>query len=145
MLSLYDLGLTHLQMSEVSSANPELVDAWLHAAGAPKIKSPTGYFLSGLRSGVMPVSQDIDARRAAVRLAELWITNAGLYVPTEHEVLSELFERSGSHLHPWYDDEDLRAQMVDVWQHERPRAERAEREQQERADRQRAAAKALAE
>jgi hypothetical protein len=87
----------------------------------------------------MPLSQNVDARRAAVRLAELWIVNAGLYMPTADEVISELFERSSAHLHPWYDDEDLRAQMIDVWEHERPRAEKAEHEQLERAQRQREA------
>lgn len=132
MLSLYDLGLSHMQMKEVGEADSELVDAWLRAAGAPKIKSPIGLFLSGLRSGDRPLSENVDLRRKAVRLAEAWITNAGLYVPTEAEVISELFERSGSHLRPWYDDEDLRAQMIDVWEHERPRAERAEREQRDR-------------
>jgi hypothetical protein len=109
MLSLFDLGLTHMQMQEVAAADEVLVEAWLHAASAPKIKTPAGYFLTGLRSGDMPLSQNIDARRAAVRLAELWIVNAGLYMPTGEEVLHELFERNGSRLHPWYDDEDLRA------------------------------------
>jgi hypothetical protein len=137
MLSLFDLGLTHLQMQEVAAVDPELVDAWLHAASAPKIKSPVGYFLSGLRSGDWPISQSNDARRAATRLAELWIVHAGLYMPTEAELLDELFERSSSLLHPWYDDEDLRAQMVDVWHHERPRGERADRELAERAARNR--------
>lgn len=134
MLSLFDLGLTHMQMQEVAAADEVLVEAWLHAASAPKIKTPAGYFLTGLRSGDMPLSQNIDARRAAVRLAELWIVNAGLYMPTGEEVLHELFERNGSRLHPWYDDEDLRAQMLDVWENERPRAARAEREQRERAE-----------
>jgi hypothetical protein len=142
MLSLFDLGLTHMQMQEVAAADEVLVEAWLHAASAPKIKTPAGYFLTGLRSGDMPLSQNIDARRAAVRLAELWIVNAGLYMPTGEEVLHELFERNGSRLHPWYDDEDLRAQMLDVWENERPRAARAAREQQERAERHAEATKA---
>lgn len=132
-----------MQMQEVAAADVALVEAWLHAAGAPKIKTPTGYFLTGLRSGEMPLAQNIDARRSAVKLAELWIVNAGLYVPTAEEVLDELFERNSSRLHAWYDDEDLRAQMLDVWENERPRAARAAQESIERAERQREAREAM--
>lgn len=143
MLGLHDLGLTHFQEREIEEADPELVTAWLHVANAPNIKSPKGMFLYGVRSGDMPLASDDGTRQHAVRLAELWIQNAGLYMPSEAEVLHELFERSGSRLHFWYDDQDLREQILDVYRHEKPRAERAQRETLERAQRNAEAIKAM--
>ena len=50
---------------------------------------------------------------AAVRRAETWLAAAGHYVPTEAEIMDELFGDRGR-LRLW-DTRELRAQMVETW------------------------------
>jgi hypothetical protein len=73
-------------------------------------------------------------RERQIHLAERYIANAGCFLPTEAELLDELFGYHGR-LKAWADDEPLRRRMVDAWQAARPAAERTEREQLERAHR----------
>jgi hypothetical protein len=58
------------------------------------------------------------------RLAEAWIRNAGLYSPTEAELVDALFGAHGQ-LRAWSTHTELRARMVATWQHERRRLEQA--------------------
>jgi hypothetical protein len=77
------------------------------------------------------VADDDSQRRLAERKAELYVRNAGLYLPTEDELLDELFGKVGL-LRVWEDDGELHRRMIELWLEHRPRGERAEAEAEAR-------------
>jgi hypothetical protein len=77
-----------------------------------------GWFLAGVRSGNLPGAVPEPERLTGIRLAESYIRNAGLYLPTEAELLDELFGRHGS-LRAFADDGELRARMLECWRQAR--------------------------
>lgn len=92
MLTLDDLGLTPKQFAETELADPQLVSAWLEAAGLNTgLKSPAGWFLAGLRSGQPPADLDDARRRRAVSNAEALVRNVGHAVPDVEELVASLF------------------------------------------------------
>jgi len=115
-MELGDLGLTSAQAAEVELADKALVRKWLDACGRRSgLRSPAGWFLSGVRSGNSPDSLPDGACKAqAVRLAERRIANLGHQLPSEAELIEELFGKRGL-LEPWAGDDALRARMIDVW------------------------------
>ena len=140
MLQISDLGLTLFQLAEVHDCDQRLVEEWLAAASSSGIRSPTGFFLTGLRSGKPPSEGGGgDDRVHAVRRAERWIVNAGCLLDREQAVLDELFDDRNGLLRVYHEDEELRRRMVSLWRLERPHGEEAERESLERAARHRAA------
>jgi hypothetical protein len=78
------------------------------------------------------VATDTHERERALNRARQWMRNAGLYFPTEEEVLAEVFERSSLRDH---DDEVTRAEILRAYREVRPIGERLEREELERAGR----------
>ena len=114
MLGIDELGLTPIQVNEVRSADQNLVVAWLAAASAPGVKSPTGLFLAGIRSGQTPgvVADSVRARK--VRTARAWIRNVGAIV-SESEMIEELFDGTNAQLARWRSDGELREQMSEAW------------------------------
>lgn len=69
---------------------------------------------------------NIDRERdKAIHLTEIYITNAGLYIPTEDEVLDDAFGPHGR-LRNWSDDQELREHILEHWRAQRSRAETAE-------------------
>lgn len=72
------------------------------------------------------ITATIDRERdQATHLAEIYITNAGLYIPTEADVLDDTFGPHGR-LRQWADDQALRDRIVDHWSNQHDRAERSE-------------------
>jgi hypothetical protein len=114
VLGLDQLGLTPIQMGEVRSADPALVAAWLAAASLPEIKSPAGFFLVGLRSGLSPAVVADATRARKIRTASAWIRNVGAIV-SEDEMAEELFDGRGAQLARWRDDDGLREAMRVLW------------------------------
>ena len=119
-LELHTLGLTPAQLAELRDADQALVTAWLEATGklAGELKRPAGYLLAGVRSGELPSAQVDRERELQVHLAENFIRNAGWGLPTEAELVDELFGRHGK-LKAWAGDELLVARMVDAWRNAR--------------------------
>ena len=114
-MKLEELGLTPLQLREVEDSGSDLVQAWLGALGASHgLRSPTGWFLAGVRSGNKPdVGQD--ARKLeSLRLAERYLSSVACALPTEAELLDEVFGARGR-LRPWASDGELRARIVETW------------------------------
>ena len=115
-MELADLSLTSAQAAEVELADKALVSSWLDACGRRAgLRSPAGWFLSGVRSGNRPDSvPDESGKAQAIRLAERRIANLGHALPSEAELVEELFGKRAP-LEPWADDEALRARMVETW------------------------------
>lgn len=136
MTALAELGLTPTQYAEVEAHDPEHIDAWLHALDQlPRtVKSPTGWFLAGIRTGGRPGDSTDAERTKQVHLAERYLANAGIYEPSEEAILDALFGDHGR-LKQWAHDQQIRTHFAELWARERPRAERAEREQLKRAER----------
>ena len=128
-MSLDELGLTPLQLAEVSALEEALTDAWLDAI-TPAVKNPAAWFLAGVRSGAPPHSDKHVDRARNTHLAERYIATAGLFMP-ESELLDELFGARGR-LRAW---PELRARMLDAWQAHQPQAALVDVERIERADR----------
>jgi hypothetical protein len=128
-VSLEELGLTPLQLAEVSDLDEALADAWLDAL-SPAVRNPAAWFLAGVRSGAPPHSDKHVDRARNTHLAERFIATAGLFMP-ESELLDELFGARGR-LRTW---PELRARMVDAWQAHQPQAELVDVERAERAAR----------
>jgi len=114
MLGIDELGLTPIQVNEVGDTDPNLVVAWLAAASAPGVKSPTGLFLAGIRSGQTPGVVADATRARKVRTASAWIRNVGAIV-SEGEMVEEIFDGTNAQLARWRSDDELRAQMHDLW------------------------------
>jgi hypothetical protein len=128
-VSLDELGLTPLQLAEVSELDEALADAWLDAL-TPAVRNPAAWFLAGVRSGAPPhADKDVDRARNT-HLAERLIATAGLFMP-ESELVDELFGARGR-LRAW---PELRARMLDAWQTHQPQAELVDVERSERAAR----------
>lgn len=111
----------------------EILSGW--AAG--RITSPWPFLRSAMQKldEHRPTAENAGPERdKAIRLAETWIRNAGLYEPTPMSLLAALFEDQGR-LKPWQDDVDLQRRMVDLWRKEAPRGEKAESAMLERAAR----------
>lgn len=140
-MDLLDLGLSSFQLQEMENLEPTLVTAWLEAASKPSVRSPTGFFLTGVRTGQPPrdAGGGEGDRTRAVHLAERWIEFAGLLCDSEEAILDELFEANQGRLRPWRNDLELRARMVHYWQQERERGVEAELEFEARCERARAA------
>ena len=115
-MELADLALTSAQLAEVRAVDNRLVREWLDAAAARSgLRSPAGWFLSGVRSGNRPDSlPDSSGKAQATRLAERRIANLGHVLPSEAELLEELFGKRAL-LEPWAHDDELRARMLDTW------------------------------
>ena len=114
-MRLEELGLTPLQLAEVQDSGSDLVQAWLGAVSARTgLRSPAGWFLAGVRSGNKPdVVQD--ARKLeSLRLAERYLSSVACALPTEAELVDEVFGARGR-LRPWASDEQLRARIVETW------------------------------
>ena len=73
-------------------------------------------------------------RDKALARAQQWTRIAGLYLPTEEEVIEELFG-SGGQLEPF---PELQDEMIDLWQELQPKAEKVEQDAVARALAQRA-------
>jgi len=114
MLGIDELGLTPIQVNEVRNADQNLVVAWLAAASAPGVKSPTGLFLAGIRSGQTPGVVADATRARKTRTAMAWIRNVGAIV-SESEMIEELFDGTNAQLARWRSDEELREQMNEAW------------------------------
>jgi hypothetical protein len=113
-MNLSNLGLTPGQLAEVEDAGSELVAAWLRATEARHgLKSPTGWFLAGVRSGELPDAPSDSDRANRIRLAELRIRDLWHELPSEAELLEEVFNRQG--LLYAYDSPELRELMVSYW------------------------------
>jgi hypothetical protein len=139
MREIKDLGLTIRQHEEVLGADPLLVAAWLDRIDDPSIDNPVGWFLTGVRSGIFPHQLADQSRSKAIHLAERFISNAGMLIPDEANLLHELFEAPSAMLRFYADEEPLREKMLLLWKLERPRGEKIEAEYAERAARWRAA------
>ena len=140
---LDELELTPNQRDEVNDADPALVAQWLEALSTKSgIKSPTGWFLKGLRSGKPPGYTRDASQARATDLAERETRNALLYCPDEADYLSAIFDHSGR-LHAQADDRELRERMAQLWRTQQPRAQQAEQEMLERAARHRASRQAI--
>lgn len=97
-----------------------IIDGW-HAG---RITSPWAFLRTELQrvdEARTTTEAAAPERTDAIRLAETWIRNAGLYAPLS-EALAELYDRGGR-LEPWHTDEDLRQRIADLWHHEQPRVE----------------------
>jgi len=118
-MELADLALTSAQAAEVELADKALVADWLEACGRRKgLRSPAGWFLAGVRSGNRPDSlPDESGKTQAIRLAERRIANLGHQLPSESELIEEIFGKRAL-LEPWAGDEALRARMVETWKHQ---------------------------
>jgi hypothetical protein len=135
MKEIKDLGLTIKQHDEVLHADPLLVSAWLDRIDDPAITNPVGWFLTGIRSGIFPYQLADQDRATAIRQAERWITQAGLFIPDESNLLHELFDAPAAKLRGYADEQPLRDKMVTLWRLERPRGVKVEQEALERAAR----------
>lgn len=115
-MELRDLGLTSAQAAEVALAEERLVRDWLEACGRREgLRSPAGWFLAGVRSGSSPDGGPDEAGKAlATRLAERRIVNLGHELPSEAELVEELFGRRAL-LEPWAGDRELVVRMVGTW------------------------------
>jgi hypothetical protein len=79
------------------------------------LRSPAGWFLSGVRSGNSPDGGlDESGKAQAIRLAERRIANLGHALPSEAEFVEEIFGRR-SLLEPWAADPELVVRMVGTW------------------------------
>jgi hypothetical protein len=128
-VSLEELGLTPLQLAEVSGLDEALADAWLDAL-TPAVRNPAAWFLAGVRSGAPPHSDKYVDRARNTHLAERFIATAGLFMP-ESELLDELFSARGR-LRAW---PELESRMLDAWRARQPQAELVDVERSERAER----------
>lgn len=138
-MTLADLGLTPTQQAEADQADPQLVTAWLEATAAnTAVKNRAAWFLAGIRTRRPPQDTTDTGKARQVQLAEIYIDNAGLYLPTEDEILAELFsghkEKGTYDLKPWTDDQPLRDRLAARWQAQQPRAQQADAEKIARAE-----------
>jgi len=121
-MTLAELGLTPSQLAEIEDLEPVLVEAWLSAlSSAHGLRSPVGWFLAGVRSGIIPGAVTDNARIQAER----YIRKVGYLHQTEDEIRDELASRR------WPVDDRL----VEIWRSVRPLGVQVEREQLERAER----------
>jgi hypothetical protein len=124
---------------EIFEQRPEAVIAAIEKLGkryaAGKVRSPWPLVLREVeQTGTAEVTTTGKLERNdAIRLAETWIRNAGLYAPWQ-EAKADLFDERGR-LHPWHHDQDLRATIHQIWLDQQPRADQAQQEAVERAER----------
>ena len=81
-----------------------------------RVRSPWALMLSELEQSAgrdVVASESVDRERL-VRLAERRIANLGHALPSEAELLEELFGKRAL-LEPWASDLELRARMVETW------------------------------
>ncbi len=78
-------------------------------------------------------ASDTKDRDRKIRQAEQWMRTGGLHIPTEDELLDELFGSRGL-LEPWHADATLRQRMLNLWREQRPTGEQLDLEQEERLD-----------
>ena len=116
--------------AEVQAAITKVADRY--AAG--KVRSPWPVIKRELdrdqaRHLAVAVSAD---RQRLIELAEHWLTTAGLYMPSDDELLDEVFGQHGR-LKPWASDTELRTRILNLYREHRPRGERAEQDARDRA------------
>lgn len=111
MRLLSEMGLTPSQQREIEESDPGLVEAWLDAVGnaGSSLKSPTGFFLTGVRSGVSPHALTDDR----VRLARVRIRNLRHELVSEADAIEEIFGKGG--LLYGRDDPALRSDIAAIW------------------------------
>lgn len=111
-----------------------------------KIRSPWPLILRELeRDQTRDITATDNAEKALqTRLAETYIRNAGLYLPTETELIDDLFGPHGR-LRAWTHDTQLQARMTTLWQDQQPRAQQAEHDVTERAEKWKATRRMLTE
>jgi hypothetical protein len=112
------------------TTSPAALIAAIGKAGAAfdngKAHSPWGIVRSELQRhdarAAISVNPSHGNQAKAVALAERYIQLAGHHIPSETELLAELFgpshERGTApgHLHPWHGDTALEQRMVAAWQ-----------------------------
>jgi hypothetical protein len=95
-----------------------------------KIHSPWPLLLKELQRATerehITANQDRE-RDQAIHLTEIYITNAGLYIPTETELLDDAFGNHGR-LKQWADDQQLRDRIAEHWRQQQPRIKAAQPE-----------------
>lgn len=139
MTTIAELGLTPTQMAELEQHDQGYVTAWLEALDStPQVKNRTGWFLAGIRSNRHPGQDDNQEKARQIHLATVYIDNAGLYLPTEAEVIDH-FQGPHGRLRQWADDQRLSDRLVELWRSEQPRAEQATRDTTARAEKWKAA------
>jgi hypothetical protein len=82
-----------------------------------RVRSPWALMLAELEQGAgreQVVASERGDRERLVRLAERRVANLGHVLPSEAELVEELFGRRAL-LEPWAHDDELRARMVDLW------------------------------
>jgi hypothetical protein len=82
-----------------------------------KVRSPWALMPAELEQGAgrgQVVASESADRERLVRLAERRIANLGHALPSEAELVEELFGRRAL-LEPWASDDELRARMVETW------------------------------
>jgi len=90
------------------------------------------------------VASDGAEREKRVRLAKIWMMNAGIHFPTEGEIEDELFGDGGS-LRQWRDDRELVQEFLTMFTDvARPIGEQLDREELERAERHKESRRKLA-
>lgn len=130
------------QMIAAYEQRPQILTAAIQKIGdrytAGKVHSPWGLIARELdrdhdRTLHLPNPDDHDKDRQ-IRLAETYIRNAALYLPSETELEDDLFGPHGR-LKQWAADTALRDRMLELWRAQQPRVETAERQTLERAER----------
>lgn len=104
-----------------------------YAAG--KIRSGWGILKRRITDNAQQRNPNVDPspdRATQIRLAERWIHNAGLLLPTEDELTDALFGPHGP-LRDHAGDQLLTRRMTELWQANRGRAQRVEAEMIARA------------
>jgi hypothetical protein len=97
------------------------VDKLADRFAAGKVRSPWPLVKAELAQDAQRatiVADDSSERELQVHLAERFIANAGWGLPTEAELVDELFGRHGK-LRAWASDELLVNRMVDAWRRAR--------------------------
>lgn len=100
---------------------------------AGRIRKPWAVLRKALDDGPSDVAPVTDSarREKAIERAKVWTRNAGGILPSEGELLDELFGAGGM-LHAYAADESLRAEMLDHWREAFAANEQVEAEQVER-------------
>lgn len=135
MSTLDSLALTPKQQAELASVEAGLLEAWLSALdSSPDVRSPVGFVLAGVRSGVAPAAADDARARSATLRAERTVRNLGATIADEAELIAILFapaeltadiatlERVGAELTPNAEavlGATLRAQLAHTREHGR--------------------------
>ena len=132
-------GETEQEVIDAFTDRPVLVDRLIREVAEAKKagRARSGWAvlrsrLNAIASGLDIVVTDRNERGLALRQAEQWVRNAGLYFDREDEFEDELFGDGGM-LRAFRTDDELRTHLIDLWRSERPRGKQAEDDAEERA------------